>query len=87
MKSVTEVLFNWIRGRQDNRGFYEKKPWWERVILQTVCSRLVVIEHFHRKVDFYKREVRDLELRLKRVLEAAALAAPEETAGLARRKP
>jgi hypothetical protein len=86
MKSVTEVLFNWIRGRQDNRGFYEKKPWWEGFILQTVCEYPAKISALELQAVFYKRELQRLELKLKKVLEAAALVAPEETAGMARRK-
>ena len=86
MKSATEVLFQWIQNRQDNRGFFIRTPWWEGLILRTVCRYPVKIEKLERRLQSVLREANRLDLKLQSVLEAAALEAPEETAGLTRRK-
>lgn len=86
MKSVTEVLFQWIQNRQDNRGFFIRTPWWEGLILRTVCRYPVKVEKLERQLRNYKREANRLELKLQSVLAAAALTAPEETGELTRRK-
>ena len=86
MKPVTEVLFHWIQNRQDKRGFFIRTPWWESLILRTVCHYPVKVEKLERQLNYYKREANRLELKLQSVLVAAALMAPEETVGLTRRK-
>ena len=85
MKSATEVLFQWIQNRQDNRGFFIRTPWWEGLILRTVCRYPVKIEKLERRLQSVLREANRLDLKLQNVLAAAALAAPEETDGLTRR--
>lgn len=86
MKPVAEVLFQWIQNRQDNRGFFIRAPWWERLILRTVCRYPVKIEKLERQLQRVLREANRLDLKLQNVLAAAAHAAPEETVGLTRRK-
>ena len=86
MKPVTEVLFQWIQNRQYNRRFSIRAPWWEGLILRTVCRYPAKVEKLEWKLEHYKREVNRLDLKLQSVLVAAALEAPEETAGLTRRK-
>lgn len=86
MKPVAEVLFQWIQNRQDNRGFYIRAPWWERLLLRTVCRYPAKIEKLERRLQSVLRAANLLDLKLQSVLEAAALEAPEETAGLTRRK-
>ena len=86
MRPVTEVLFQWIQKREDNRGFYISAPWWEGLILRTVCRYPAKVEKLERQLEKYKREANRLDLKLQSVLAAAALVAPEETVGLTRRK-
>ena len=86
MKPVAEVLFQWIQNRQDNRGFYIRAPWWEGLILRTVCRYPAKIEKLERRLQSVLRAANLLDLKLQSVLAAAALEAPEETAGLVRRK-